>query len=218
MRSGRARANSIVPPFTVCALSFLLLLLCLNGVEGRQSRAQSLGRSEAGARSPRNANYQIDVRLDHAARTLAGRETIGWRNISSNPTSELQFHLYWNAWRDLESTWLRERRLAPNFSAPRADAWSSVEVTHLRVRQGARFGETSPDWLDLRSRQVFIAPDDGNGADRTVMAMPLPFAVQPNDTIEIEVECCGWGSSRELRTGFCSSTSTSGCSTTSTPG
>ena len=59
-------------------------------------------------------------------RTLAGRETIGWRNISSNPTSELQFHLYWNALRDLESTWLRERILAANFSAPHAEAWSSA--------------------------------------------------------------------------------------------
>ncbi|MGH9203112.1 MAG: hypothetical protein ACRD2A_17945, partial [Vicinamibacterales bacterium] len=48
-----------------------------------------------GALSPRNANYDIDVRLDHSAKTLTGRETIRWRNISRHATSELQFHLYW---------------------------------------------------------------------------------------------------------------------------
>src|SRR5688500_17265802 len=63
-----------------------------------------------GGRSPRNANYTIDVRLDHAARTLKGRETIRWRNTSSQPATELHFHLYWNAWWNADSTWMRERR------------------------------------------------------------------------------------------------------------
>ena len=71
------------------ALAFVLSLSCLVSVEGRQARAQSFDQPEAGARSPRNANYEIDVRLDHAARTLTGRETIRWRNISSHPTNEL---------------------------------------------------------------------------------------------------------------------------------
>ena len=90
--------------------------------------------TESAGRSPRNANYEIDVQLDHAARTLTGRETIRWRNISANATSELQFHLYWNAWRNLESTWLRERRLAGSFTPRRDDAWSSIDVTRLRWR------------------------------------------------------------------------------------
>lgn len=136
----------------------------------------------AGARSPRNASYQIQVRLDHAARTLKGHETIRWRNISAQPTSELQFHLYWNAWRNLESTWLRERQLGPNFRTPRPDAWGSTDVTLLRVRQ--------PDGtsVDLTGRQRFLAPDDSNTADRTVMAAALPWEVQPNETMQIEVE------------------------------
>jgi len=149
-------------------VGLVVLLLCLIRVEG-----QSVG---AGARSPRNASYDIDVTLDHAARRLKGRETIRWRNISANPTSELQFHLYWNAWRNLESTWLRERRLAGTVTPPRADAWGSIDVTSVRVRG-----------IDLTSARRFIAPDDGNAADRTVMAVPLPVAVQPNETVEIEV-------------------------------
>ena len=86
------------------------------------------------ARSPRNANYDIDARLDDDAKSIRGRETIRWRNITDQPTSELQFHLYWNAWRDAESTWLRERRMAGLFKPPPADAWSSMDVTALRLR------------------------------------------------------------------------------------
>ena len=175
-------------PGILCALSSALLLLCLITVEGRQAGVQSVDQAEAGARSPRNANYDIDVRLDHATRTLKGRETIRWRNTSSNPTNELQFHLYWNAWRNLESTWLRERRLTGNLNPPRDDAWSSIEVTRLRLRRSEGSGAAGGDWVELTQQRRFIAPDDGNGADRTVMATALPWEVQPNETIEIEVE------------------------------
>ena len=130
--------------------------------------------------SPRNANYDIDVTLDHGARTLRGRETIRWRNVSARPAEELQFHLYWNAWRNLESTWLRERRLLATFTEPRPDAWGSSDVSAIRVRR--------PDGtaVDLTPQLRYIAPDDGNTADRTVLAVPA--AVPPNETIQIEIE------------------------------
>ena len=57
-----------------------------------------------GTPSPRNANYSIDVRLDPDRRTLTGRETVTWRNISNITTQELQFHLYYNAWKNTQST------------------------------------------------------------------------------------------------------------------
>ena len=160
----------------------LLLLSCLIDVDARQPAARQPGVQEfdqpqAGGRSPRNANYEIDVALDHAARRLTARETIRWRNTSANATSELRFHLYWNAWRDLESTWLRERRLAGTFRPPRADAWGSIDVTRVRVRDA-----------DLTAHTRFIAPDDGNTVDQTVMSVPLPFVVPPNESIDIEVE------------------------------
>jgi hypothetical protein len=155
----------------------VVVLLCLIDGEARQIPVQTSDRPVTGARSPRNASYLIDVRLDHAGRTLTGREIIQWRNISSTAASELQFHLYWNAWRDLESTFMRERQLAPGFTPPRDDAWGSVEVKKISVA-GA----------DLTTQQRFLAPDDGNRADRTVMAVPLPAPVQPQETVEITVE------------------------------
>jgi hypothetical protein len=155
----------------------VVVLSCLIDGEARQVPVQTFDQIAPGALSPRSANYEIDVRLDHATRMLTGRETIRWRNLSSSPATQLQFHLYWNAWRDLESTFMRERRLAAGFTPPRPDAWGSVEVKRIGVAG-----------MDLTAQQRFLAPDDGNAADRTVMAVPLPVAVQSNQEIEIEVE------------------------------
>ena len=168
---------------------------------------QRFDQPEPGARSPRNASYDIDVRLDHAARTLIGRETIAWRNISSQPASELQFHLYWNAWRNAESTWLRERRLAGTLAPPRDDAWGSMDVSLLRVRPrfptGAGVNESGGrEWLDRTAETRFIAPDDSNAADRTVMTVPLPFVVRPNESVEIEVEWASTVPRPFARTGY----------------
>ena len=139
--------------------------------------AQSFDQPAPGGRSPRNASYDIDVQLDHGSRTLKARETIRWHNISSQAATELQFHLYWNAWRNAESTWMREGRLAGSRTPPRSDAWGSTDVTAVRVA-GA----------DMTSQKRFIAPDDGNPSDQTVMSVPLAGPVGPNQSAEVEIE------------------------------
>ena len=92
-----------------------------------------------GARSPRNANYSIDVRLDPDTRTLTGRAVLTWRNIATVAAPDLRFHLYYNAWRNSRSTWMRERELGrgPGLaSRPEAD-WGWIEVTTVRLRGDA---------------------------------------------------------------------------------
>ena len=151
--------------------------MCASAAAGPQRYSQPA----PGARSPRNASYTIDVQLEHGSRSLRGRERIHWRNISANPTSELQFHLYWNAWRDADSTWLRERRLGGATLTQRPDAWGGTDVRALRVIYPGRVEE-------LQSRIRFVAPDDGNAADRTVMTVPLSRPVGPNESIDIDLQ------------------------------
>jgi len=160
--------------FGLCAIALALVLsTTLDG-------SQKFDQPAPGARSPRNANYEIDVRLEPSDRTLHGREHIRWRNISANPAGELQFHLYWNAWRNGESTWLRERRLGGNSTTPRPDAWGWTDIKAARI--------TLDRTYDLASSLRFIAPDDGNTADRTVAAVSLPQPVPPNGTVDIDIE------------------------------
>ena len=69
--------------------------------------------------SPRNASYTIKARLDPASRTIRGDEILTWRNTSSRAATTLQFHLYYNAWRNTRSTWMREREPRPRRSGAR---------------------------------------------------------------------------------------------------
>ncbi len=62
------------------------------------------------ALSPRTANYDIDVTLDPSARTITGVETIDWRNTGTIAAYSLRIHLYWNAFRNTNSTWLKQYR------------------------------------------------------------------------------------------------------------
>ncbi len=50
--------------------------------------------------SERIANYSIDVSFDPEIKMIRGKEIIEWKNSSKNSIDELQFHLYWNAFRD----------------------------------------------------------------------------------------------------------------------
>ena len=139
----------------------------------------------AQALSPRNANYTIDVRLDTRARTLTGRETLVWTNTASVPATELQFHLYYNAWRNDTSTWMREYTVTSWFKSwrPRArEEFGSIDITRLKVMTAL----VAP--VDLTKQMRFIAPDDGNVNDRTVMAIALPAAVGPGQKVTVEIE------------------------------
>ena len=128
--------------------------------------------------SPRNANYTITARLDPAARTITGSETITWRNLTSRPATELQFHLYWNAWKNPRSTFMRELALAGSSDDEprRAEDWAHIDVTTIKI-----------GGVDRTAAKRFIAPDDDNQHDETVMAVGLPQPVAPGGSATIDV-------------------------------
>ncbi len=132
------------------------------------------------ARSPRIANYTIEAALDPETRLLTGRQVIRWRNATSQPARALWFHLYWNAWRNDRSTWMREDRYRwrAALEEPGAEDWGYLEI------ERASLGDQ-----DLLARGRFVAPDDGNPEDRTVWMTRLSEPVPPGGEVEIEL---GW--------------------------
>ena len=132
--------------------------------------------------SPRNANYRIAAALEPGSRTITGDAVITWRNAAATAAPTLQFHLYYNAWRNTQSSWMRERILAGNTDLarrPESD-WGWIDLTALRlVRAGTE--------TDLFPALRFIAPDDGNRQDRTVVEAPLDAPVASGETVEIRV-------------------------------
>jgi hypothetical protein len=157
-----------------------IAILVLTAVAGRATAQDTAPGAIVPPLSPRNASYTIKATLDPVTRTITGSETITWRNITTKPATELQFHLYWNAWKDEKSTFMRERALGAAADEPRAaHEWGRIDVTSLRL--------TTPSQTDLIGSQRFIAPDDGNTEDRTVVAAPLPQPIEPGGTATIEI-------------------------------
>lgn len=136
-----------------------------------------------GGRSPQNANYDVDVRLDHASRTFRGTEIIRWRNIGRAPADSLRLHLYWNGWLNNQSSWMRERRLGGGSDDRPAEDWSYTHVTAIALANP----DGSPG-LDLMSGFSYVQPDDANTRDRTLAAVALPAAVPPGGEIAVRVE------------------------------
>jgi len=150
--------------------------------------------------SPRNANYTIEVRLDHEAKTLVGRQTVSWRNIQSAQTDELWFHLYWNGWRNNRSTWLLEDGLRGRSDL--GDEIGSGDWGWIEVDSATLVQEDGQPRVDLMPTARYVAPDDANKEDRTVWVLDLPSPVLPGEEVRIELEWRAKIPRTFARTGF----------------
>lgn len=130
------------------------------------------------------ANYTMDIRLDTERHLITGSEMLTWTNTSEKPTEELWFHLYWNAFQNNMSTFIRERafdgRPEPQFSK---DDWGYCRVSSINMVIGE-----SEEEFDLTPFIEFRQPDDGNVLDQTVFAVELPEALEPGQTITLKIE------------------------------
>ncbi len=131
------------------------------------------------ALSPRIANYDIQVELDTDNRKTRASQTLLWRNPSGDVVNELQFHLYYNAFKNNKTTFFNESRRT-GFGELEIDdcAWSWSKVTYIKDQYGN----------DLTATQEYIQPDDGNEYDLTVLRVPLAQPVQPYDSIRLEMK------------------------------
>ncbi|GAB3962057.1 M1 family metallopeptidase [Spirosoma harenae] len=134
--------------------------------------------------SPRLANYQIDVTLDPAEKKLTGRETLTWRNASNDVIRELQFHLYLNAFRNEQSTFMRESggqlRGDQIDLNSKENPYGWIDVVSMKRR-----GESQKASEALAYE--FFQPDDQNKSDHTVIRVPLSKPVGPGETIVLDI-------------------------------
>jgi hypothetical protein len=189
MRSRRARGGA-APRCLLALASVMSVTLTPDFAKATSGKAESFAQATSGkpetSLSPRNASYSIDVELDPSRHAITGREVITWRNITANPTREIQLHLYWNAWRNTRSTFLREERLAGHegdVDSREPEDWSAIDLSAIRL---LGLGNAPP--IDLTSALRFIAPDTGNPDDRTAASVRLPSLVAPGETINLAVE------------------------------
>ncbi len=144
------------------------------------------------------ADYEIDVHLDPATHSLKATEKITWVNQTAIPAPELQFHLYYNAWKNDLTSFLNSNRITKrDFKDWRQDEWSSVIVDSLVVP--SRDGSVE---YDLTTFMEFVQNDDLNRYDETVMRVPLPEPVPPGESVTVLLEFNARVPRTFARTGF----------------
>lgn len=128
--------------------------------------------------SPRIANYNIAVTLDAKNYLLHGQEQLIWHNKSADVITELQFHLYLNAFRNSRSTFMKESGGVMRGSRIDKEGWGYIDVHRITLLDGE----------DLTASLEFIQPDDGNVNDKTLARVPLPRPLRPGDSVIVHFD------------------------------
>jgi len=122
-------------------------------------------------------SYQIEAKLDTERHRITGRETIHFVNCSSAALSELWFHLYLNAFKNDKTLFLRSP-FGAGRSGDKAREYGYIDVKKLILAGGS--GE------DLWPQRDRHSP--GDPEDETDLRLPLPTALAPGASLDLELE------------------------------
>ncbi len=129
--------------------------------------------------SPRTASYDIDVILDNEKKILDGYEILTWKNPSPDTIHELQFHLYLNAFRNSQSTFLKSGEA---FGTPpnelSEEQWGWTDILSIKTQ----------DSTELLPNTRFIQTTFPNEHDQTVMQLNLDDPVLPYKEIKLYIK------------------------------
>ena len=129
--------------------------------------------------SPRIANYDIDLILDEDNKKINADQKVIWKNTSTDTIRDLQFHLYYNAFKNSNSTFMKER----NFGILGDEViencgWSWMHIEYMKNSTGK----------DLMENAQFIQPDDNNKDDQTVLQVFLDTPLLPGESIQLDLK------------------------------
>ncbi len=144
--------------------------------------------------SPRIANYDMEIKLDTEKKHLIAHTKLVWKNPSADTIRDLQFHLYYNAFKNTESTFFKERGMPSIFKKALEEEceWSWVDIKNMKDQDGN----------DLTVKMHYYQPDDDNTADQSVLRVPLPKPVMPYESIEVDFDWVAKIPKTMVRTGY----------------
>jgi len=143
----------------------------------------------------RPVKYDLKVELLPENQALQAQETIVWTNQSHDYVQDIQFHLYWNAFKNELSTVAKESRMEKVFKRYRVkkDEWGWIKITSLTTAEGQ----------DLMPAASFMSPDEpANPDDQTVLRVVLPRPVAPGQSIALNLEFQAKVPRNGLRAGY----------------
>jgi hypothetical protein len=147
------------------------------------------------SQSARTQRYSLDAKVSEDLEHIAGRANIEFTNPSPGEVDHLEFHLYWNGWKNTNATWLREQERGAGRRPDRRireSKYSSIDVRSMRATaRGQRKENEIPKLaqpVELLSKAKFISPDDNNPDDETVLSVPLGEPLRAGESLLLTLD------------------------------
>jgi hypothetical protein len=107
-------------------------------------------------------------------------EVLTYHNLTGVPLDHFPFHLYQNAFQP-NATWVREAKVVGSRDTG-YDKWEAKEYGSEEIKSIEVVGQG-----DLTSQLHYIAPDDGNKDDKTVIDLPLHTPIAPGAFVQFKI-------------------------------
>jgi hypothetical protein len=139
--------------------------------------------------SSRLTYYNIDASLDITTKKVKGEMAAYWVNNTSDRVTDVQLHMYLNAFSSSKSTFYKESGGDPG---SKVSDFGWIDILTITDKEGT----------DLTSMQHYISPDDSNPDDKTVLKIDLPKPAEPGDTVFLSINFESKLPSKIIRTGY----------------
>jgi len=130
--------------------------------------------------SQRVVHYEIDAKYDAVKHTIDATEVLTYHNLTSQPLDSFPFHLYQNAFQP-NATFVRDAKLMGTRDTG-YDNWDPKEYGSEEIKNFEVVGQG-----DLTKDLHYIAPDDGNKDDKTVVEVKLPKPIPANAFVQFKI-------------------------------
>jgi hypothetical protein len=130
--------------------------------------------------SERIVHYEIDAKYNAETHIVDATEVLTYHNVTGQALDHFPFHLYQNAFQP-KATWVNEAKLMGSRDTSYAK-WEDKDYGSEEIKSIEVVGQG-----DLTTQLHYIAPDDGNKDDKTVIDMPVTKPIAPGETVQFKI-------------------------------
>ena len=130
--------------------------------------------------SERIVHYEIDAKYDAVKHVVDATEVLTYHNVTGQALDHFPFHLYQNAFQQ-KATWVNEAKLMGSRDTSYAK-WEDKDYGAEDIKSIEVVGQG-----DLTAKLHYIAPDDGNKDDKTVVDLPLAKPIAPGESVQFKI-------------------------------
>jgi hypothetical protein len=130
--------------------------------------------------SQRVVHYEIEAKYDAAKHTVDATEVLTYHNLTGQALDHFPFHLYQNAFQPT-ATFVRDAKLMgtrdTGYEKWEDKYYGSEDIKSVEV----------VDQGDVTQNLQYIAPDDGNKDDKTVVDLHIPKPIAPGAFVQFKI-------------------------------